>query len=63
MTGNNQMQAAEGRDRQVHYCGTADSLTEQVECPDDPCAGGEFTVGFGVMLVVVGGATARWGTQ
>lgn len=65
VTGTNQMEAAEEWDRQTHYCGSAGSFQDasEIECPDNPYAGGGVKVTFGVGLVVVGGLAARYGTQ
>lgn len=64
-TGYSQMQAADEWDSQTHYCGSASSFeaASQIDCPDNPYEGGEFYVGTGVVLLLIGGVSARWGTQ
>lgn len=63
--GYNQTQAAQEWSQQMHSCGSASSLDAavQLDCPDNPYAGGEQEIAFGVGLALVGGFTARFGSQ
>lgn len=59
--GYNQTQAADEWASQTHYCGSG--TLQEVECPENPYEGGGQKVAFGVLLAMVGGVAARYGSQ
>ena len=64
VSGYSETQASQEWNSQMHYCGsTSVGGAGEVDCPDNPHSEGGAKMFDGVVLTLIGGVGARYGTE